>query len=209
MKTENRINRVPVQMMTELTGNEYKVLDHLLYKSNLNGWTFWTTEISKNTGVSIGTCFTVLQSFVILGWVRQDDKHHYSFEYNKCVNWMFQKMKNVSGIESTPDKVEIDPKVSVPERKVSGIETIVSGIESTRSTKNNVQEVLKSTVLSGIENVDIANVSAKSNTLTDYDKCFDKLVRPLRYGSPEYKNALKSLWKQFPEYELKGTYRLY
>lgn len=115
----NRINRIPWELGKFLGGNEYKILDYLLYRNNnSHGWKFWTSGISKETGASLDTVFRTLQKFIKHGFITQDASHHYHFDYNKCMTWvncllsenenrlLSETERTVSENESTQKKVQ-------------------------------------------------------------------------------------------------------
>jgi len=78
-----RWNRVPIQLSKHLTDRQYKILDWILYKTNLNQWNIRIRNAAEDMGLGKHAVNNVFISFRKVGWLKQDKQRCYIFDYNK------------------------------------------------------------------------------------------------------------------------------
>src|SRR5690242_17929212 len=110
MKKDSRLKRVPIQMAKVLTSCEYKLLDYLLYRSNLDNWLFWINDLETQTGLSNKTIIKGLKNFVMHQWVYQE-KGHYHFDRMKCEKDIWKQLDKME--KPTSPKCKVTPPPSV------------------------------------------------------------------------------------------------
>ncbi len=91
MGTEN-INRIDLRVQSDLTTNQYCLLDYLLFRSNLDNWGFRLSNIVKETALTQGTAQRTLRELVALGWAGQDAETHYVFFRRAFLEWMSRRV---------------------------------------------------------------------------------------------------------------------
>ncbi len=91
METDN-INRIDLRVQSDLTTNQYCLLDYLLYRSNLDNWGFRISNIVKETALTQGTAQRTFRELVTLGWAEQDAETHYVFFRQKFLEWMRRRV---------------------------------------------------------------------------------------------------------------------
>ena len=161
---EDRINSVPIQLARILNGSEYKILDYLLYRSNLDGWNFWLSNISEETGTSIGTVVNVLRHFSRHGWICQDTSHHYSFDYKKWHAWFNTKVQNLK-VSTEVQNLKVSTESSKFETESSKFESTSNS--TSNSTSSNTSNKVQCTMINDQIN----------NTGSDLDKEVDEFYK--------------------------------
>lgn len=87
------INRIDIEVQKYLKPNQYCLLDYLLYRSNLDGWNFYISNIVDNTALTTGTTHRTLVKLVKLGWASQNSENHYVFNRDVFLAWMNSKLE--------------------------------------------------------------------------------------------------------------------
>ncbi len=172
---KDRINRVEIKIMEYVSGTEYMLIDYILYRSNLNGWRFWTTKISDDTGAGIATVYRTLKKFCGYGWMFQDGNHHYNFDYNKYIAWQSIQLEKPIKMEATTKPIEEKPKTyQIGNNNLSNRKEKPIKMEATRSikeiNKNNI--VLSTNTGSCIKS---SGVSSSSLPSSDFERLWDSI----------------------------------
>jgi hypothetical protein len=93
----DEINRIDIGVQKHLKPNQYCLLDYLIYRSNLDGWKFYISDITKNTALSRGTTHRTLVHFTEIGWVTQNSENHYNFNSEAFLTWMRSTVEHTNG----------------------------------------------------------------------------------------------------------------
>lgn len=84
----NQYSRIPIVAAQHLSGNEYKLLDYLLYRHALDNWKFRIKDIIIQTGCSRCTVLRGMKFFLSKQFVTHHNQRRYSVNYPAIDAWI-------------------------------------------------------------------------------------------------------------------------
>lgn len=101
-----RINRVKIEWSPSLTGDEYKLLDTILFRSALPYFLLRTKTLMKETGLNEDTILKIMSKWIFLRETKTERGLVWEFNYEGCLNVFCTPIPCTSCTPCTPVQEE-------------------------------------------------------------------------------------------------------
>ena len=111
MKIIKRFNRIDIDSAHLFTSIEYKLLDRILYQSNLThsnggqGFKFHVRKLAELTGISTGSVSNILKRWDFISKVGLTKDSEFIFDYSKYLLYMDNIKKIVQPVNNKSEKI--------------------------------------------------------------------------------------------------------
>ncbi len=179
MITTKRKNRVPPDWAPNLTGDEYKLMDVILFRNALPQYVFRMKTLIKETGLTEATIRKLMLKFVFLQEGQVERGTGIIFNYEGCMNVMplCTRSTPVQSVQtSTLNVNEVQEEINVHPCTETPCNTTVFPVSEIQEVKENtVQPVQTVQRKTSVEGIDTEN----------FDETFDKIWDAIEIPSPK------------------------